>query len=132
MHEARTETRGRGPRNWRRSDDRIAQEVCEALTRDPWIDASEISVRVEDRIVTLEGEVDAREQRYHAEDLAAAVLGVEDVMAHIRVRDFVPAQRWREPPPTRTMTASRPFHPTVNWSRTGLERYGVGRRPADW
>lgn len=130
MHEARSEARG--PRGYRRSDDRIALEVCEALIRDPWIDASENSVRVEDGIVTLEGEVDAREQRYHAEDLAAAVRGVEDVMGHIRVRGFVPPQPHREPPATRDVPVTRPFHPSVNWSRTGLERYGVGRRPRDW
>ena len=38
---------GRGPKGYRRSDERIAEEVSEALARHPDIDASDIEVRVE-------------------------------------------------------------------------------------
>lgn len=77
---------GRGPRRWRRADERIHEDVCEALTRHPAIDASAMEVQVEAGEVTLSGEVDARPVRRMAEDVAAAISGVRDVHNRLRVR----------------------------------------------
>lgn len=75
---------GRGPRSYERSRERILEDVNEALTRDPDLDATDIEVEVEDGEVTLRGSVKTREDRRHAEDVAAAVAGVRDV--HNRIQ----------------------------------------------
>lgn len=78
---ARRETghAGRGPRNWRRSDERITEDVNEALTRDPHLDATDIDVQVKDGEVTLLGSVEDRFSKRRAEDDALACSGVRDV-----------------------------------------------------
>lgn len=77
---------GGPPRDDRRSDERIGEEVSEALTRHPAIDASGIAVRVVDAEVTLEGEVEDRRARRLAEDIAEQVRGVSDVHNHLHAR----------------------------------------------
>jgi BON domain-containing protein len=75
---------GRGPKGYRRSDDRIREDVCEALTFDPYVDASEIEIVVLDGDVTLSGNVDDRNQKRRAEETAENVSGVRDVNNQIR------------------------------------------------
>jgi hypothetical protein len=77
---------GRGPRNYRRSDDRIREDVCEALARHPAVDASEIEVRVENGEVVLTGTVEDRQMKRFAEDVAEGVSGVTDVRNEVRVQ----------------------------------------------
>jgi hypothetical protein len=76
---------GRGPQGYRKSDERIQDEVCEVLTRHGELDASDIEVHVQDGLVELRGYVDKRQDKYLAEDLAEAVSGGE-VRSRIRVR----------------------------------------------
>lgn len=76
---------GRGPKDYRRSDERIREEVSDRLTDDPRVDASEISVQVQDGLVTLTGTVTDRDQKRRAEDVAEAVGGVKDVNNSLRV-----------------------------------------------
>lgn len=77
--------RGRGPRNYVRSDERIADDVIVRLTHDEQLDAREILVMVESGEVTLTGEVEARWMKHRAEDIASDVIGVRDVHNRIRV-----------------------------------------------
>ncbi|HZH53991.1 MAG TPA: CBS domain-containing protein [Microvirga sp.] len=81
----RGEHRGRGPRNYQRSDDRIREDVSERLMDDPLVDASEIEVTVQNREVTLNGTVRDRNERRRAEDLAESVSGVAHVQNNLRV-----------------------------------------------
>jgi hypothetical protein len=76
---------GRGPRNYRRSDESIREEICEDLTAHPDIDASEIEVSVEGGEVMLTGTVDDRDARWLAEELAEEVSGVRAVYNELRV-----------------------------------------------
>ena len=76
---------GRGPRDYRRSDARILEDVCDRLADDPRVDASEVVVHVQDADVTLEGSVSDRRARRVAEDVAADVPGVRDVFIRLRV-----------------------------------------------
>jgi len=76
---------GRGPRNYRRSDERIREDINEELTRHPGIDATDIDVRVEDGEVTLSGMVDDRRAKRLAEDIAEQCSGVEDVHNELRI-----------------------------------------------
>ena len=77
---------GRGPKGYTRSDERIREDVCERLSWDDEVDATDISVRVEDGEVTLEGSVETRHMKRLAVDLADDVPGVQDVHSTIRVR----------------------------------------------
>jgi hypothetical protein len=77
---------GRGPRNYRRSDQRVEEEVNEALMRHHEIDASDVEVRVENGEVTLTGEVEDRRAKRLAEDVAEQVMGVRDVHNHLKAR----------------------------------------------
>lgn len=78
--------RGRGPKGYQRSDSRIHEDICERLTDDPFIDASEIEVDVSEREVTLSGSVASRGLRRRVEDLAELVSGVTHVQNNLRVR----------------------------------------------
>jgi len=78
--------RGKGPRNFMQSDERIAERVCEILTDDDRIDASEIDVNVKDGEVTLSGAVDDRRAKRLAEDIIEELPGVRDVQNRLRVR----------------------------------------------
>jgi hypothetical protein len=75
----------RGPKGWQRSDDRIHDEICERLTDDGLVDATEIDVVVQDGEVILTGEVVDPSQRERAALIAEDVLGVVDVVDRIRV-----------------------------------------------
>lgn len=76
---------GLGPKGYTRSEERIREDVCELLTDDPRVDASNIEVRVENSEVTLIGTVHAREEKRLAEDLAELVSGVKDVQNRLHV-----------------------------------------------
>jgi osmotically-inducible protein OsmY len=76
---------GRGPKSYRRSDERIRDDVADRLTDDGHVDASDIEVTVSAAIVTLKGTVDSRATKRRAEDLAESVSGVQDVVNEIRV-----------------------------------------------
>lgn len=78
--------RGRGPKNYTRSDDRIREDVNDRLTEDPFINASEIEVAVSSGEVTLTGTVDSREEKRRAEDLADQVSGAKHVQNNLRVQ----------------------------------------------
>jgi hypothetical protein len=76
---------GRGPKGYRRTDDRIREEVSEDLARHPEIDASEVEVKVQNGEVTLTGKVEDRHQKRLAEDVAERSFGVTDVHNQLKV-----------------------------------------------
>lgn len=78
--------RGRGPRGYRRSDERMLEDVSDALTWNGALDASEIEVEVEDGEVTLRGTVESRWAKRLTEDLAESVVGVRDVHNRLTIR----------------------------------------------
>src|SRR4029078_5228556 len=78
--------RGRGPKNYTRSDERIREDLNEKLTDSDEIDASGISVEVSNGVATLTGTVDQRWMKNRAEELAESCSGVRDVNNQIRVK----------------------------------------------
>jgi osmotically-inducible protein OsmY len=78
--------RGKGPKGYTRSDDRLKEIICEKLTDDPMIDASEINVEVTSQIVKLTGTVDDRSTKYDVEELIERCGGVKDIDNQLRVR----------------------------------------------
>ena len=55
---------GRGPRNYRRSDDRIEEDINERLTHHGMVDATDIEVSVQNGEVTMRGSVDSRSEAH--------------------------------------------------------------------
>ncbi|ARU16030.1 BON domain-containing protein [Croceicoccus marinus] len=78
--------RGNGPQGYRRSDERILEDVCDRLTEDRYVDGREITVTVEDGEVTLSGTVPQKGAKRRAEDCADHVSGVSHVQNNLRVR----------------------------------------------
>lgn len=76
---------GVGPQGYRRSDVRVQEDVCDALTQDDEIDASRITVKVEHGEVTLEGTVPERDMKRAAEDCVEDVAGILQVHNRLRV-----------------------------------------------
>lgn len=82
---ARGQFAGRGPKGYQRSDDRIREDVCDRLTDDPDIDASDIEVAVNRGEVTLSGAVRTRDDKRRAEDAIERISGVREVHNTLRV-----------------------------------------------
>ena len=78
--------RGRGPKGYTRSGERIREDVSDRLTEDPHLDPSDIEVAVDGTEVTLNGFVDSRGAKRRAEDMAEDVTGVTHVQNNLRVR----------------------------------------------
>lgn len=78
--------RGKGPKNYRRSDDRIRDEISDRLADDPFTDASDIDVTINNGEVILSGTVFDRTQKRRAEDIVESVSGVTHVENRLRRR----------------------------------------------
>ena len=76
---------GRTPQGYTRSDDRIREDVCDRLSHGHF-DPTEVSVKVSQGVVTLEGFVEERHEKFHAEEIAESVLGVKDVENNLRLK----------------------------------------------
>lgn len=90
--------RGKGPLNYTRSDERIREAVCEALTDDHDVDASNIDVVVKNGEVTLSGTVEDRAQKRRAEDIAERCGGVRDVSNQLKLGSQNASQNAGNPP----------------------------------
>ena len=78
---------GKGPKNWIRTDKRILEDVCEALSRNPYVDASDIDVSVKDGIILLSGWVNDREEKREAERCVEGMFGVRDISNQLHMRN---------------------------------------------
>ena len=79
--------RGRGPKNYRRSDERIKEEINDRLTDYPYLDASHVDVEVANGEVVLTGTVESRAAKRMAEDIAENVSGVGHLENRLRVQN---------------------------------------------
>lgn len=86
MDYARGSHYGKGPRGYTRSDDRIRDDINDRLTDDWFLDATNITVSVNNGEVTLDGSVNSRDDKRRAEDLADNVSGVRHVQNNLRVQ----------------------------------------------
>ncbi len=78
---------GRGPKGYKRSDERIREDVCDRLGSSWTFDASEIEVKVKDGEVTLDGTVNSRQDKRRAEDFVDNVSGVKHVQNNLRIKE---------------------------------------------
>jgi len=79
--------RGRGPKGYRRSDETIKEDACEALYRSSGVDATNIEVFVQKGIITLKGFVEDRDQKRMAEAAIEKLSGIDDVYNELRVKN---------------------------------------------
>jgi len=84
---------GRGPKGYKRSDEKIIEEASQRLERDGDIDASDIEVTAEDGVIRLRGMVDDRQTKRRAEQCVESIYGVRDVMNELRVSQQSTQQR---------------------------------------
>jgi len=85
LHQNTGPHKGKGPKGYQRSAERIKEDVCERLSDDALLDASDINVEVSGAEVILSGTVDSRQDKRRAEDIATAVSGVADVLNQLRI-----------------------------------------------
>ena len=85
--EAMSGNRGKGPKDYQRSDERIKDDVSDLLWDSDDVDASNMEVKVQNREVTLTGTVPSRYEKRCAEDIAESVWGVTDVMNLVRIEN---------------------------------------------
>jgi hypothetical protein len=76
----------RGPKGYKRSDERIREDVSDRLAEQNQIDPSEIEVAVANGDVTLTGSVNSRHEKFLAEEITDDISGVNDVHNQLRVR----------------------------------------------
>jgi hypothetical protein len=77
---------GRGPQGYKRSDERITEDINEEMTQDHELDASHISVETKNGEVVLKGTVSDRASKRRAEEIAESCSGVNDVQNQIRIK----------------------------------------------
>lgn len=79
--------RGFGPRGYVRTPERIREDICDRLTENPFVDASEIDVAVAGTEITLSGTVDSVTEFNQVQEIANEVVGVTRVNNRLTVRD---------------------------------------------
>ena len=77
--------RGLGPKGYKRSDERISDDVHQRLADDAWLDATNVNVSVSGGEVTLSGTVDSREAKHRAERIVEDLSGVNHVQNNLRI-----------------------------------------------
>ncbi len=78
---------GVGPKGYKRSDERILEDVSERFMEDSHLDPSSVEVEVRGGEVFLKGSVPVRYMKRLAEDIAVSALGVKDVQNQLRVKE---------------------------------------------
>lgn len=106
-----------GPKGYKRSDERIRDDLCDTLSQAHDIDASEVEVKVQSSEVVLTGTVPERHMKLRIEQLADRIPGVTDVNNQIRVRRMV------------SQTGQMGREQSIRPQSFGEESEGNGRRP---
>lgn len=78
--------RGHGPKGYKRSDQRIQEDLNDRLTESASLDARDIELAVREGEVTLTGMVNSRFCKREAEDLADRISGVKHVQNNLRIK----------------------------------------------
>lgn len=82
--------RGKGPKNYSRSIERIKEDACNRLAEDSLVDASDIELKVNNDELILSGTVDSRFEKRRAENLVENISGVRNVQNKLRVKGNKP------------------------------------------
>ena len=89
--------RGHGPRRAQPQDEDLLDTLCERLSGDPDIDASEIDVTVREGIVALSGTVPSRQTRRDAEAIAESLRGASTACCSMKANRRKLKPSWISP-----------------------------------
>jgi hypothetical protein len=78
--------KGKGPRAYRRTDDRIMEDINDRMCDNPYLDASDIEVSINNGEVVLTGTVEDRESKRLAAEIGEDISGVKNVENRLRVK----------------------------------------------
>jgi hypothetical protein len=84
--QSQTRRSGNSPKGYKRSDDRIREDVCDRLSERWDVDSGGIEVSVSNGEVTLSGNVPERGMKFRAESICDGVSGVSEVHNQLRVQ----------------------------------------------
>jgi hypothetical protein len=76
---------GNAPKGYKRSDDRIREDVCDRLSERWDVESQGIEVSVSNGEVTLSGSVPERAMKFRAENISDSISGVVEVHNQLRV-----------------------------------------------
>jgi osmotically-inducible protein OsmY len=107
----------RGPKGYKRSDERVREDVNDRLAQQDRFDPSEIEVSIANGEVTLTGTVGFRHEKFLAEEIADDVSGVNEVHNQLRVRREQAAQGF-----STTTTDTSATSATQNANEAALKR----------
>ena len=79
------DNRGKAPRGYKRSDQRIMDDIFDVVSSDFMLDSSDVEINVSNGVVTLSGYVLDRRDKRRIEDVVESIPGVIDVENRIRV-----------------------------------------------
>jgi osmotically-inducible protein OsmY len=68
----------------RKSDAELKADLMEVLDADPAVNAADIEILVDRGMVTLSGQVDTHQTRFHVERMARRVSGMRGLQINIR------------------------------------------------
>lgn len=85
-HNPQVNHKGKGPKSYRRTDDRILEDINERMCDNPYLDASDIEVSVSNGDVVISGVVENRGAKKLAADIGEGVSGVNNVENRIKVK----------------------------------------------
>ncbi len=77
---------GKGPKGYKRSDERIKEDASDRISQMGHVDASEVELEVKAGEVTLTGTVPSRTMKWQLENLVESVGGVTDVNNQLRIK----------------------------------------------
>jgi hypothetical protein len=77
--------RGKLPKNFAYSDDKLRERICEMLADHDLIDPSNVDIQVKSGEVTITGTIEDRHQKRLIDDMVQNVPGVQDVHLSIKV-----------------------------------------------
>lgn len=78
---------GKGPRGYVRRDERILEDICEALIEQPDIDATKLKVSVQTGVVTIVGSVNEEYELNAIEYIVKNTSGVKKLVDRIEIHD---------------------------------------------
>lgn len=79
--------RGKGPKNYTRSAERIKDDAANRLSKDSLVDASDIELEVQGNDLILTGTVKSRFEKRRAEALVENVSGIKEINNQLRVKE---------------------------------------------
>lgn len=82
----RGQHRGKGPRSYQRSDERIQEDINDRLCEDSFIDATDIEVQVSHGEIVLTGVVEDTTSKWRAEHIVSGVAGVKNLENYLRTK----------------------------------------------